>query len=342
MAVVTEQFLDRTFNGLDWAQEVAASRGRLGCNDDAEGVGHIVNGLLGRLGASHTALYTQRDLHYWGLNSLFHFDDLVAYRVHFAGIWPEQRDDRWFARYVLEGSPAEEAGVRAGDELVAIDGARFEPLGFGDGPGVLTVSPDGVNRRPVSIRARHQSVMAAFVDASAASARIQAIDGERVGVFHVWAARDRILESLNAALARFESQSVDALVIDLRGGYGGIGEDYLQALRASAYLMSVPRFFLIDDSVRSGKEAVAGIVKRDGVATLVGSRTAGAYLAGRMNRLFDGQYFLYIASGGTGSLEGVGRIEGVGIEPDVFVQPCVRYCGGEDPVARKIQDLLAK
>ena len=340
MGTVTEQFVDRTFNGLDWDREVAAVRTRIRCDDGPDDVAGGVNGLLGRLGASHTALYTPSDLHYWGLNSLFHFEDLVAYAVNFAGIWPEQRDGKWFARYVLEGSAAAEAGVLAGDELVGIDGAPYTPLGFGEGPAVLTLSRNGAERLELNVQARRQSVVAAFVDASRASAHVRDVGGTQIGMFHVWAARDRILEARNEALAGFESSRVDVLVIDLRGGYGGIGEDYLEGLRASSYLMSIPRFFLVDDSVRSGKEAVAGIIRRDGLGTLVGSRTAGAFLAGQMNRMFDGRYFLYVATAGTGSYEGVGRIEGVGIAPDVRVEPCRAYCAGRDTVFERILELL--
>ena len=224
MCVVTEQFVDRSFNGLDWDREVAALRARIGCGDGADDVARGVNELLGRLGASHTALYSPSDLHYWGLNSLFHFDDLVSYAVNFAGIWPEQRDNKWFARYVLEGSAAASAGVLAGDELVAIDGAPYAPLGFGDSPSVLTVSRDGVSRRELTLHARQQSVVAAFVDAARASARVRELDGRRIGVFHVWTARDRILEALNDALAGFVEKLIQG---DPRAlGQGDIFDSY--------------------------------------------------------------------------------------------------------------------
>jgi carboxyl-terminal processing protease len=120
------------------------------------------------------------------------------------------------------------------------------------------------------------------------------------------------------------------LIIDFRGGYGGTSLDYLAALKASAPLRQVPKVLLIDASVRSGKEWVAGVIKHDNIATLVGSRTAGAFLGGRANHLFDDKYFVYVASAAFVPPD-IGPIEGIGIEPDVAVQPCLKYCHGVDP-----------
>lgn len=74
---------------------------------------------------------------------------------------------------------------------------------------------------------------------------------------------------------------------------------------------------------------MAGVIKHDKIATLVGSRTAGAFLGGRANHLFDDKYFLYVASAAFVPPD-VGPIEGIGIEPDVPVQPCLKCCHGVD------------
>src|SRR5690606_2715019 len=266
VAVVTERFFDQTFNGLGWPDRVAEHRGAIGCTDGPARVAAVVNSLLAELAVSHTALYTREDMHYWGLNSLFAADG--AYEIDFSGIWPEQEDGRWFARHVLEGSPAAAAGVLVGDELSAIDGRDFSPLGFAAGRSRLTLSSDGRSVRTVSFATRRQSVMHGFVEAASASERILSVGAERVGYFHLWTARDAILERMNAALDRFENDRVDALVMDYRGGYGGTSEDYLTRLRERSFWRKVPKYFLIDDSVRSGKEMLAGIVRRDGLGTL--------------------------------------------------------------------------
>lgn len=338
VATVTERFVDRTFNGLNWTDRMTGHRSRVGCMDDAERIASIVNSLLAELNASHTALYTRSDMHYWGLNSLFAADG--AYEIDFAGIWPEQDNGRWFAKHVLEGSPGAAAGVLVGDELLEIDDRNFSVLGFGPGASTLSVSSDGRTVRVVSLKTRRQSVMGGFVDAARASERILSVGAKRVGYFHLWTARDAILESMEAALERFENDRVDALVMDYRGGYGGTSEDYLRTLRARTFWQGVPKYFLIDDSVRSGKEMLAGIVKRDRLGTLVGSKTAGYFLGASPFRFFDDKYLLLLAIAGNGEVPGVGRVEGVGIAPDVEVEPCRRYCAGRDPILEKAIELI--
>jgi carboxyl-terminal processing protease len=340
--VVTERFFDQTFNGLDWDARVSEHRREVECMDDAKDVANVVNGLLGELNASHTALYTAEDMHYWGLNSLFTFDSPDAYAIDFAGIWPEPQNGSWYARHVLEGSTADTAGVFAGDELIAINGAPFSPFGFSGEAVVLRVSSDGRTTRDVPMRSSKQNIMRAFVEAARASAKILTVDEKRVGYFHLWTARDAILESMNAALDDFEAMDVDAILLDYRGGYGGTSEDYLAKIKSSPFLQAVPKYFLIDGSVRSGKEMLAGIVKRDKLGTLVGSTTAGYFLGASPFRFFDDKYLLLLAIGdGTVPVvPGVGRIEGIGIAPDVFVARCLMHCSGRDLQLEKAMELI--
>jgi C-terminal processing protease CtpA/Prc len=75
--------------------------------------------------------------------------------------------------------------------------------------------------------------------------------------------------------------------------------------------MSVPKFFLIDDGVRSEKEMLTAMVKKERLGTLVGSRTNGAFLVAVPVPPIDGKYFLLVA--GYGSLPvDLPPIEGVG------------------------------
>jgi carboxyl-terminal processing protease len=335
---VTEKFHDKTFGGLDWPARVEHYRKRVSCRADPERVAAVVNGLLAELKASHLGLYTRKDFHYWGLNSMFS-DEPARYALHFAGVWPERHEGRWFAKYVLEDSPAARAGIAAGDQLIRLNGAAFEPFSFTGGIDSVVISPDGSKRRTVQLRAEDESVIQAFVDASVASRRIFDAHGKRVGYFHIWVARDRILEALEEAIADFDRTRVDAVILDLRGGYGGTSKDYLDALRSSAHLMQVPKLFLIDDGVRSGKEMLAAIVRRDALGTLVGSRTSGSFLGATVVR-FDERYLLLVAAFG-GALDDLPAIEGVGVSPDVEVLPCRRRCKGHDPQLTRALSLVS-
>jgi carboxyl-terminal processing protease len=347
LSVVTEQFYDRSFNGLNWSSEVADAVEATQCSDNPAQVTERVNALLARLNASHTAVYSQSDLDYWGLNSLFHFEGMDAYTLPFAGVWAalegsgQSANPRWFATHVLNGSAAEIAGILQGDELMLLNGDAFRPIGFLPGINRVQVSSDGVTSREVTIEVPVQSVMRAFVDASAASARVLDLQsiGKRIAYYRIWAARDQIQRNFQQEMENFSESDIDALIIDLRGGFGGTSDDYLSAVRFMRVQNPVPVYFLIDDSVRSGKELLAALVRRDGLGTLVGSTTAGYYLSGRMNRLLDNRYFLYVAVG-TFPTPGTGDIEGIGVAPDIEVAPCRQHCNGSDPILDRVLQLI--
>ncbi|MET1084690.1 MAG: S41 family peptidase, partial [Burkholderiales bacterium] len=175
--------------------------------------------------------------------------------VHYAGIgiFSVRIDDGHFVDAVMEGSPAERAGIKVGDEIVNVDGAPFHPirsfrgrigqeatLGIRrtrGGP-VQTVSCDVVRIAPLRL----------FNDATLASARVIERDGRRIGYVHVWASvGDQSTQSLKAALAKLNVEGgvarpaksetgdqdtrnetvvtapLDALIIDMRGKIGGTG-----------------------------------------------------------------------------------------------------------------------
>jgi carboxyl-terminal processing protease len=345
LSVVTEQFYDRSFNGLNWPVEISNTVAATACDDSPATVVERINELLARLDASHTAVYSQQDLDYWGLNSLFYFDGLDGYTLPFPGIWAIRDDQSWFVSHVFNGSPAQQAGISAGDELISLNSQLFAPTAFIEGNNQLEISSDGNTARTVDVIAPVQSVMRALVDASAASAQtfsVASSDGEKaVGYYRIWAVRDQIQRDFQAAVEQFTADEVDALIVDLRGGFGGSSEDYLAPIRFMLVQRSIPLFFLIDDSVRSGKELLAAVIRRDQLGTLVGATTAGYFLAGRMNRLLNERYFLYVAVN-TFPPPGTGDIEGVGVAPDVEVEPCKQHCNAQDPILQRALELIAQ
>lgn len=330
-ATVTLNFYDRTFRGLPWPQRVKQARQRIRCTDDPDQIATVANSLFAELKASHTGVYTADDLNYWALESIFSHS-IDDYPVAYSGIWPVRVDGKWFARYVLQGSPAQKAGVRPGDELISINGKRYRPLGVRAGAmATLVVSEDGTTRRTIRLRPKYQSMQQFFLDATRESERVEQVQGHAVGYLHLWAGTNRLfLAVLNDALTKFEQRRVSALILDLRGGYGGAGPPYLAKLRHDPYFSHVYKVVLIDHGTRSGKELVAALIKREHLATLVGSRTAGAFLGASPVRLFHNRYLVEVAVGHY-IPPGIGEIEGVGVRPDVAVLPCIRFCRGRDP-----------
>lgn len=164
------------------------------------------------------------------------------------------------------------------------------------------------------------------------------------------AADDDILREALARAAPVRSALThtppDALILDLRGGWGGADTSYLRLFNPLVpRLKSTPRpgevpyaphpsawtgplVVLIDSGSRSGKEVLAYALRKHERAVLVGERTAGAVLAGTPVRLGDGS-LLYLAVADA-RVDGV-RLEGVGVEPHVSLPRPIPYCAGHDP-----------
>ena len=116
-------------------------------------------------------------------------------------------DGRHFIDAVLEGSPADAAGLKFGDEIVAVDGKPFTPIAAFRGKMDTTVDVDirrSRNAEPQTYRVPVIPIMpsAAFSAATRTSARVIERNGRRIGYVHVWQVRDP--RSFGAALASID------------------------------------------------------------------------------------------------------------------------------------------
>jgi carboxyl-terminal processing protease len=99
-----------------------------------------------------------------------------------------------------------------------------------------------------------------------------------------------------------------------------------------------PVLLLINEGTRSGKEVLAHGFKKYGLGPIVGTRSAGALLAGRAYLLSNGGLLLLAVA--DVSVEGE-RLEGRGVAPLVIVPFDIRYAQGSDPQLEHAIDLLA-
>jgi carboxyl-terminal processing protease len=181
---------------------------------------------------------------------------------------------------------------------------------------------------------------AAIVD----GARVIEHDGRRLGYVPVFSCAgqeplDAVADAISGPL-----RDCEALVLDLRGGWGGCSPDFVglfdQAIPVLEFVARDgtrtrlddrwrgPLVLLIDGGSRSGKELVAHAVKRNQLGLLVGQGTAGAVVGGSLFPLSDGS-LLYLAVVDV-YVDGV-RLEGVGVAPDVSVADAPPGAGGWDP-----------
>ena len=149
------------------------------------------------------------------------------------------------------------------------------------------------------------------------------------------------------ALARGPLKDVDGLVFDLRGRWGGGGSDAAELFvgdtppfrliqrNGQDILANVrwhrPVVAIIDEGTRSALEVFAYALKLNGIP-LVGTRTAGAVLAGRAFLLPDDS-LLELAVSDAVIGDNV-RLEGQGVEPDIAGALHPALCGRQGCPAR--------
>ncbi|WP_321390304.1 S41 family peptidase, partial [uncultured Desulfuromusa sp.] len=97
--------------------------------------------------------------------------------------------------------------------------------------------------------------------------------------------------------------------------------------------------YLVNGDSRSGKELLAYGARRYPQLKVIGERTAGHVLGGRLFPLSNGDaLFLAVQSA---LVDGV-NLEGIGVSPDIEVPFDVRYCAGQDAQLEKALEHLTK
>jgi carboxyl-terminal processing protease len=320
----------------------------------------VINAALDRLHASHTHHYHAAQREYYELLDIFHADGvpadlsphIPAGPVSYVGIGVIAReiDARTFAADVYPSGPADRAGLLVGDELLGVeDGPWSEIDAFRQREGVPTrlvvrrsadESPRTLSVVPERIHPRQL-----FLAAMDASARVIEHNAERCAYVRVRSYAHPDYQDKLVELARTRFNDCDALLLDLRGPWGGANPEYLDlfnpliptlaskprdaAWEERPFTWKKPAALLIDSDVRSGKEIIARAFRTHHLGPLVGERTGGAVLAGRPFILSDGSV-LYLAVADV-RIDGE-RLEGTGVEPTVPAARPIPYTAGRDPV----------
>jgi carboxyl-terminal processing protease len=319
-----------------------------------------INAVLASLGASHTGRFKPDQIAYFELADIFRGairGDLRRLfppegEVSYAGIGmiAEPRGGTRFVTDVYDGGPAARAGILVGDEVLDVDGAPYQEIGSFAGKTGRTVAVRlrrQAGGEPIVIHVRVERVkpLPAFEQAIEKSADVVERGGRRIGYIRLWTlSAPRSMDVVAEALAEGRLKDVDGLVLDLRGRWGGGSAD-----AAELFLGRTPNFKLvgrngedmianvrwgrpmvaiIDEGSRSGLELFAYALKKNGIR-LVGSRTAGALLAGRAYLLPDDSLLELAVADAV--IDGNVRLEGVGVEPDVPVAFDLPYAQGWDP-----------
>ncbi len=209
----------------------------------------------------------------------------------------------------MEDTPAFEAGILPGDQLVKIDGRSTERLGMNEAVKVLRGEPGSKlvvsilrpsMSEPKDITLTRQDIRVYSVK-DINNRREFPVGADRLGYVRLTQFGEKTADELEDALNRMESQGVDGLVLDLRGNPGGlldqavaVAEKFLpkgkpivstegrnraadSQKRASGRgkIRTLPVVVLVNGGSASASEIVAGCLQDLERAVLVGEQSFG-------------------------------------------------------------------
>jgi carboxyl-terminal processing protease len=247
---------------------------------------------------------------------------------------------------VIPNSPADRAGIRANDRIVAVDGKATRDLSTDQAANMLqgkegtivdvTVLSPGF--QPRNMRVRREQVEVPSVDQVKIVDPTNGIGYLRITCFQKTTSRD-----MDAALWKLNREGMRSLIIDLRGNPGGLltssvdlvdkfvdngvivstrgrspQEDYnYQARQAGTW--RVPLVVLIDGDSASASEIFAGAIRDHRRGTIVGTRSYGKGSVQGIFPLAVGNAGLRLTTAKFYSPNGHPYSQ-IGVSPDVAVQ----------------------
>jgi carboxyl-terminal processing protease len=281
------------------------------------------------------------------------------------GISVSTRDSQPRIVEVYDDTPAQQAGLRAGDLLVRIGQRAVAGLALDEmtalvrgaaGTSVEIVVRRGDDPQELTFNVRRAEIHLQFVK--------QRMLEDDIGYVSLRGFPEpSVVDAIEQDVAKFQEAGVHGLVLDLRGNSGGRidvgtrllndflpagtsvyeeidrgGENRIHFSRAGSQY-DLPLVVLVDGGTASMGEIFASAVQEHGAATILGSNTSGSVAAAQVFGLPDGAglqvtVFEILSAGGK-------PLNKVGVVPDEVIEPDpADTAGGADPVLSRAIEIL--
>jgi carboxyl-terminal processing protease len=327
--------------------------------DDEALMRGAIRGMLDALGDTHTG-YMDPDQHRQAT---------IPLEGEYEGIgaWVDPSGNYLTIVSPMPNSPAQEAGLKPGDEIIAVDGEDMTGI---DGNLVIrrVMGPAGST---VTLTIRRASASEPFdVEVRRANIVVPSVEGEMLdgGIAYVrlYNFGDRTTQDLRRLLKELDAQNPSGLILDLRNNGGGalrtaievssefigdgvimyeeFGDGSREVFNANrgGLATDIPMVVLINEGTASASEIVAGAVRDHQRGLLVGTTSFGKGSVQNWIPLRDdqGAVRVTIARWLTPSEQ---TISEVGLEPDVHVEMTDEDIEAErDPQLEKAIELIQK
>ena len=242
----------------------------------------------------------------------------------------------------LPGSPGEAAGLRAGDEVISVDGTSLDGLSLTEGVALIR----GENGVEVDLEILHEGaskvqLVSIVRDTVVAPSVRGTVLNDGIGYVRISGFQENTPAQLRKILLDLEADGARGLILDLRDNSGGLvskavdvasefltdgivletiradGKKLTYGVNPGAVSPDIPLVVLINGGTVSSAEMVAGALQDYRRGVLVGTRTFGKGHLSILAELSSGAG-LNITSATWVTPKGR-SVEGVGLEPDVRV-----------------------
>lgn len=324
--VVKLQALEQTIKKYFFLHEVTDEELRDG----------LYKGLLASLGDPYSEYYTAEEL-----NSMMQQSEGIYYGI---GAYVQLDEDTGLPKIsgVIDGSPAQEANLRANDLIYEVDGSSTYGLNLTEAVALIK-GPEGTEVEITLIREGESD----YVKMTLTRRRVESPTVEfsmledDMAYIQVTEFDDVTVDQFADALAMAKGSNAGGIILDLRGNPGGnlsavvdmcnmilpegmivYTEDKYgnrdEYKSEGKHELELPLVVLVDMNSASAAEIMAGAIKDYGIGTLVGTTTFGKGIVQQIMSFRDGSAIkitisAYYTPNGN-------NIHGIGIVPDVVCE----------------------
>lgn len=315
-----------------------------------------ISGMVGGLGDEHSVYFPPKEAEEFSKDLAGEFEGIGAE----IGI----KEDQLTIIAPMPGSPAEKAGLKPGDKILAIDkentaGIKLETaVSKIRGPGgtkvILTVTHNGFETVE-DVEIIRDTINVPTID-------WKIVDKTNIAYMRITYFNQDTWTDFDKALPEMLAKNPDGLVLDLRSNPGGFletsidvasewvkqgaivkektgdGKEQIHKSRGSHRLSNLETVVLVDGGTASGSEIVAGALQDYGLATVIGEKTFGKGSVQDFEILSDGSALkITIAKWFTPKDRGIDK---EGIMPDVVMEEIFVPVKSEKPNKEGVYEVV--
>ncbi|HEY9826393.1 MAG TPA: S41 family peptidase [Stenomitos sp.] len=214
----------------------------------------------------------------------------------------------------MNNSPASKAGLKSGDQILAVDGKSVHGLDVDKAVGLIRGKPDTVVKLKVARQGQKAFDVALtrqIIQVSTVTSAVKQVGANRIGYIRLSEFDNHADEQVKQAIQSLEKQHVKGFVLDLRDNPGGLlsmavsisrlwiddgaivktvvrnGESDTTEANHTA-VTKLPLAVLVDGGSASASEILTGALKDHHRALIVGTKTFGKGIVQQVNPLSDG------------------------------------------------------